>query len=144
MQQTVKIGLSALFFLVFFACQESATTKENEAATESVAVEQATDPGLVHVVYFWAKDSISADERQQLEAGLKNLANIKSVRRLFVGKPAKTTNRAVVDNTFDYSLQIWFDDVQGHDAYQIDPIHTELVKMKDLWSKVVVRDNIAL
>ena len=99
-------------------------------------------PGMAHTVYFWLKDGLSAAELRSFEAGAKSLEAAPTVRRAFVGKPASTPSRGVVDNSFDYSLVLWFDDVAGHDAYQISPVHLKFVEEHEAKFDVVkVFDN---
>ena len=76
----------------------------------------ASQPGMAHTVYFWLKDGLTQEELSSFETGVQQLENAFTVRRIFVGKPAATPSRGVVDNSFDYSLVLWFDDVAGHDA----------------------------
>jgi hypothetical protein len=95
-----------------------------------------------HIVYFWAKPDLSATDRQKFEAGLSSLLKIKSLKMGYVGKPSTTAKRDVVDNSFSYSLFLFFDDVKGHDAYQIDPIHLAFVEgNQQFWTKVIVHDS---
>ena len=73
--------------------------------------------------------------------GLRSLGKIKSLRDFRIGVPAATEARDVIDNTYTFSLFTVFDDVKGHDAYQVDPIHTRFVDTyKHLWKKVTVYD----
>ena len=78
--------------------------------------------GLVHVAYFWLARPGSDGDRARLVEGLKTLAGIPTVRALHVGVAANTENRDVVDNSFDVSEVIVFDDVAGQDAYQVHPL----------------------
>lgn len=97
---------------------------------------------MLHVAYLWAKADISEAEKQKLEAGMKTLLKVKTVKMGYVGKPAATPPREVVDNSYTYSLFLFFDDVKGHDAYQIDPIHIKFVEEhKQYWTKVIVHDS---
>lgn len=97
---------------------------------------------MAHIVYFWAKPDLSAADRLKFEAGMNTLLKIKTVKMGYVGKPAPTTQRDVVDNSYAYSLFLFFDDVKGHDAYQIDPIHLAFIEgNKQFWTKVVIYDS---
>lgn len=132
----------AVAAVVFGSCEQAVEEKES-IGTEVVADNELA-PGLIHTVYFWMKDSLTSAELKSFEAGLETLATIPSVRKIYTGKPAATDNRGVVDNSFDYALHIWFDDLEGHDAYQVHPTHLKLVEMSGLWDKVVVRDNVGM
>lgn len=97
---------------------------------------------MAHIVYFWAKPDLSATDKQKFEAGLSSLLKIKSLKNGYIGKPSATEARDVVDNSYNYSLMLFFDDVKGHDAYQIDPIHLKFVEEnKQYWTKVIVYDS---
>jgi hypothetical protein len=146
-----------LFLLLctsFFACNDGAELQskiqemENqlaEAKTKLEAAEAASpyQPGLIHTVFFWLKEDLSeADEAAFLE-GVKSLRGVKSVKSCYIGPPAPTEERGVVDNTYSYALINHFDDVAGQDAYQVDPIHLKFVEdHKDKWTKVIVYDNV--
>lgn len=104
----------------------------------------AAAPGgskLLHQVFFWLKNKGSKADRDQLVAGLRTLAKIPTVRSLYVGVPANTEARGVVDGSFDVSELMVFDSVADEKIYQDHPIHQEFIaKNSHLWSKVVVYD----
>lgn len=137
----VRSAYLLLILALLTACQEQDVEKDVVIESDT---EMATEPGLIHSVYFWLKADISPAEREQFEAGLQSLGEVPTVERMFLGRPANTAKRDVVDNSFDYSLQLWFADQAGQDAYQTDSIHQEFVKLQSLWTKVVVRDNVPL
>ena len=96
---------------------------------------------LIHHVFFWLKKPGSATDRQLLIEGLKTLAGIKEVKKLLIGTAAATENRGVVDNSYDVSELMYFDNIEGQNAYQAHPIHKAFVeKCSHLWEKVVVYD----
>jgi hypothetical protein len=97
-------------------------------------------PGFIHNVFFWLKEETSEDEKVSFLKALKKLAEIKTVRSLYAGKPAGTP-RNVVDNSYDFALIVHLDDKEGHDAYQVDPIHDAFAASQShLWAKVQVFD----
>lgn len=99
-------------------------------------------PGLMHVVHFWLDPELSVGDREAFLAGVRGLSEIPTVRELYVGKPAATPSRGVVDNSFDYALVVWFDDVAGHDVYQDHPIHVAFVEAHEAkFARVRVRDS---
>ena len=56
-------------------------------------------------------------------------------------KPSSTPPREVVDASYDCDLTVVFDDLNGHDAYQDDPIHHLFIKnCAHLWEKVRIYD----
>ncbi|MEL7162131.1 MAG: Dabb family protein, partial [Bacteroidota bacterium] len=106
-------------------------------------IDADAEPGLIHTVYFWLNDDVDADAAKDFAEGVWDLEAIPSVKRMFVGPAASTPSRDVVDNSFDYALILWFDDVAGHDAYQVHDIHTKFVEEQGAkFKKVRVRDNV--
>ena len=100
---------------------------------------------LVHHVFFWLKNAGSETDRKQLMEGLKTLKAIKEVKQLLIGTPASTEKREVVDNSYDVSELMYFDNVEGQNAYQIHPVHKAFVeKYSHLWDKVVVYDMLVV
>jgi len=96
---------------------------------------------LVHHVFFWLKNPGSETDRKQLIEGLNTLKAIKEVKQLLIGTPASTEKREVVDNSFDVSELMYFDNVEGQNAYQVHPVHQAFVeKYSHLWNKVIVYD----
>ena len=97
---------------------------------------------MQHHVYFWVKEECKTTEGiESFEAGLQSLMEIPSVVQGSFGTPAATEERGPVDNSWDYALIINFEDVKGHDEYQVHPIHDDFVaKFKDIWSQVRVSD----
>ncbi len=71
------------------------------------------------------------------------LGDIKSVARFRLGKAAKTEERAIVDNTYTYAMNIEFNSIEDQKAYQDDSIHVEFVENNNYrWDKVIVYDNV--
>lgn len=98
---------------------------------------------LTHHVFFWLKNPDSIDDRNKLIEGLKKLRKIETVKNLHIGVPASTEKRDVVDNSYQVSELMFFDDVEGQNVYQVHPLHTKFVEeCSHLWSKVVVYDSL--
>ena len=99
---------------------------------------------LRHSVFFWLKEPDNKAHRDALITGLKTLKAIETVKGIQIGVPASTEKRDVVDNSFDVSEMLLFDDVAGQNAYQSHPIHLKFVEdCSPLWQKVVVYDSMA-
>jgi hypothetical protein len=138
---------TALFFLAGCTPQET----EAVAAEELTALNQKIDslnqittymPGLIHNVFFWLKEDLTAEEKAAFLEGVKSLGTINTVKAIYIGPPAPTEARDVVDNSFSYALLVHFDNVEGQNAYQIDPIHLKFVEdHEDKWTRVKVYDN---
>ena len=96
---------------------------------------------IVHHVFFWLKNPSSKEDLEKLQAGIRTLKNIKTVRQFYVGVPASTEKRDVVENSYHVSELMFFDDLEGQKAYQDDPIHKKFIEdCSHLWSKVLVYD----
>jgi hypothetical protein len=103
-----------------------------------------TIPKLTHHVFFWLKNPHSKEDQAKLLAGIRTLAQIPTVRGLQVGVAASTEKREVVDNSYHASELLFFDDVEGQNAYQVHPIHKKFVTdCSHLWARVLVYDSIA-
>jgi hypothetical protein len=108
-----------------------------------------TKTKLFHAAYFWLKNSDSVADRDQLITGLQTLRQVPAVKALDIGLPATTEKRDVVDNSFQVSELMMFDDLAGQSEYQAHPhphpIHQAFVKnCSHLWSKVAVKDFITV
>ncbi len=144
----------ALFCLAFFACNDGTEMQSKiqdmekqladaTAKSEAAATEQTTQPGLIHTVFFWLKADLTEEEKAAFLQGVQSLRSIKHIKACYIGPPAPTEERGVVDNSYSFALINHFDDVAGQDAYQVDPIHLKFVEdHKDKWTKVVVYDNL--
>lgn len=97
---------------------------------------------MQHHVYFWLKAEHKTDEaRAAFEKGLNLCKGVSHVASGGWGKPAATADRAVTDKSWDYSLYLSFDNVEGHNAYQVDPDHHTFVAEHGHRSeKVIVMD----
>jgi hypothetical protein len=96
---------------------------------------------VIHHVFFWLKNPSSKEDLDKLLAGLKTLEKIKKVRKLYIGVPASTEKRDVVDNSYHASELMFFDNLEDQKAYQDDPVHKKFVEdCSHLWEKVIVYD----
>ena len=60
----------------------------------------------------------------------------------YLGKPANTEARGLVDASFTYFYQMTFADATAEAAYQIDPTHLDFIaEAEHLWEKVIVYDT---
>ena len=111
-------------------------------AANAIPMPTQEQPMVIHHVFFYLKNPKSIEDRDKLIEGVKTLAGISSVRKLHVGIPAKTPPRAVVESGYAVTELIFFDNVEGQNAYQEDPIHKQFVKdHAHLWKKVIVFDS---
>ena len=97
---------------------------------------------FVHAVYFWLKPDLSEADKKEFIKQANDLTKIPSVRHGWVGTPA-STNRPVIDRSYSYALIVAFDDLAGHDAYQVHPIHDKFrIECAKCWNKVVIYDSV--
>ena len=96
---------------------------------------------LTHTVIFWLKEGLTQEDRELFFDGVKTLTTIDSVERSFIGTPASTLKRPVVDDSYDCTLSVGLKNVDAHDLYQTDPIHLAFIeKCRHLWEKVIIYD----
>ena len=66
------------------------------------------------------------------------------IKTQHIGSPADT-DRAVIDNTYSYSLVLSFDSKKEHDIYQEHQFHKDFIaNASELWTKVQVYDSVIL
>ncbi|MCJ8329573.1 MAG: Dabb family protein [Lentisphaeria bacterium] len=94
---------------------------------------------LVHTVVFWLKESLSDDQKAAFLADLETLKEIDS-EGTFIGTPA-TTDRPVIDRSYDFCLTVLLENMEQHDAYQVHDLHKDfLAKNASQWEKVLIYD----
>ncbi len=97
---------------------------------------------FTHHVFFWLKNKISNADREDLLKGLQTLAAVQPKISIHIGVPA-TTNRPVIDTSYDFSLLLIFNNLQDQESYQIHPTHEAFVKQcSHLWEKVLIYDSV--
>lgn len=96
---------------------------------------------LVHTVFFWMKKNAPKSAAKQTIQDAKKYLQTASVKQLWVGPPAKTEERPVINATYDVGLTVVFDSIADHDDYQEDPQHLVFIKRnKKHWLRVEVFD----
>ncbi|MGV8880292.1 MAG: Dabb family protein [Sphingobacteriaceae bacterium] len=97
---------------------------------------------FVHHVLFWLKNPDNQEEYTKLLDGIRSLEPIEPKILFHLGAPA-TTNRAVIDTTYQFSLLLTFKNLEDQDKYQIDPIHLKFIdNCASLWEKVIIYDSV--
>lgn len=95
---------------------------------------------LSHHVLFWLKADTTEDQKAAFRKGLDSLKEIETVIQFHAGTPAPI-ERAVVDVTYTFSLVLFFEDLAGHDVYQVHELHKAfLEEFRVLFDKVVIYD----
>ncbi len=95
---------------------------------------------LAHHVLFWLKADTTDEQKVAFRKSLETLNGVESVKTLHIGTPAPI-ERAVVDTTYTFSLSIFFEDLAGHDVYQVHPLHVAFLdEFRSLFEKVIIYD----
>lgn len=95
---------------------------------------------IAHHVLFWLKADTSEDQKNAFRKGLESLENIETVKTFHIGVPAPI-ERAVVDTTYTFSLILFFENMEGHDTYQVHELHKAFLdQFRVLFEKVVIYD----
>ena len=96
---------------------------------------------LVHTVFFYLKPEVTEQQKADFLQGIHMLKEIPTVKGFYVGTPAATPDRPVIDKSYGAALTVIFDDVAGHDVYGPHKIHDAFIaKYKHLWERVAVYD----
>jgi len=96
---------------------------------------------LVHTVYFWLRKDLDADQCTDFRISLETMYQIKHAEAMYIGTPANTAERPVLDSSYDFALTVLLKDIAAHDAYQADPLHQAfLTGNKALWEQVKIYD----
>jgi hypothetical protein len=97
---------------------------------------------LVHHVLFWLKPDTTDDQKIAFRASLNSLKGIESVKSINVGTPAPIS-RPVIDDTYSFSLAITFEDLEGHNVYQVHQLHQAFLDtFRERFEKVIIYDAI--
>jgi hypothetical protein len=96
-----------------------------------------------HHVFFWLNNPDDPADRAAFEKCIQELVQIPEIRSWHLGIPADVPERPVVDASYTYSYQVFFDNIEGHDIYQDHPLHHKFIEdCSHLWSKVLVYDSV--
>ena len=89
--------------------------------------------------------SSCANESSNAKQGSNADSTSAGPKALRFGKPAPTTPRDVVDNSFSYYLLVTFNTMDDINTYEHHPIHLGAVdKFSKYWTKVQVKDAILM
>ena len=99
---------------------------------------------LVHSVYFWLRSDLGSDDQEKFWSKVRSLVAIDGVRHGWVGIPAETEDRPIIDKSYTCALVLVFDDLAGHDSYQTDPVHDDFRNgCAGFWSKIQIYDAVS-
>lgn len=115
-------------------------------AVSNYAQKESIEAPLLHSVYFWLENPNSTTDQAAFEAAIQKLiiTNPQGLRS-YLGKPARTELREVVDNSYTYAYIMTFKSREAEAAYQTDPTHLRFIdEAQHLWKKVVVYDAVPI
>jgi len=93
---------------------------------------------MIHQVFFWLKDG---EDVQDFKKEASVLGKCKTVKSSYMGTPAPTEARDVVDNSYQLAVTLFFDSLKDQAVYQVDPDHLEFIERNsDRWTSVKVYD----
>ncbi|MFT3920548.1 Dabb family protein [Cloacibacterium sp.] len=96
-----------------------------------------------HYLLFWLRKDLSEAEVEEFKNFFEGLKKLPYQKNLRYGKPANSSPRAVLDNTFTYNASMEFDSLEELEAYGQLPEHLALVqKYKPFFEKMMVHDSI--
>jgi hypothetical protein len=100
--------------------------------------EQSKKQKMIHQVFFWLKPG--EDVRDFLkEASV--LGKCKTVAKSYMGVPAPTEARDVVDHSYQVACTLFFDSIEDQNIYQTDPDHLKFIERNsNKWASVKVYD----
>ena len=110
-------------------------------ATGSPALADGNTYPIEHIVIVWLKEPGNAEHRERIIAESEILKDIPGVLSLKSGSVI-TSDRSIVDSSFDVALIVSFEDQATLDSYVIHPTHIKLLEetLKPLVEKIQVYD----
>ena len=85
---------------------------------------EITEGPVQHVVMVWLKDKTQVELIKEKTLALKQIPQVKAIK---LGS-AITSERKIVDGSFDLGIIFEFDNAEDMKAYLVHPIHKEFVK----------------
>ena len=95
---------------------------------------------FAHVVLFKTKSGTPEAAATIVRDVNEMLAHLPTVKGLWVGSPAPTATRPIVDANYDVGLLVLFEDQKGLQEYLDHPTHVEFAKKHDTECQVRVFD----
>ncbi|MFD2036213.1 Dabb family protein [Belliella marina] len=99
---------------------------------------QAVEDKMIHQVFFWLNEGEDVENFMR-EASV--LGKCPTVAKFFIGQPAPTEARDVVDHSYQVACTLFFKSLEDQSAYQVEPKHLEFIERNSAkWNKVKVYD----
>ena len=97
--------------------------------------------GVVHTVFLWLKQPGNEAHRKHLIQATSRLQQIPGVLDIRFGEVI-SSERAIVDDSFDVGIYFYFNDVESMNRYLVHPLHQKTVQadIKPLVSEIRALD----
>jgi len=139
MKSLFTVSTTILTLLFLGVCQPSDTG--NTQTTASVSVEEDATGQLQHNVYFYLKEDVTAEQKQEFEEALKELMNIPQIHKYEMGIPGLEEEEND-DQQFAYSFFTWFKTMEDYNGYAEHPDHLAFIDAySNLWADIKVYDT---
>ncbi len=137
-----NIAFLFVSLFLFSNCTAQRDTKPDTKTQMMKEVTSEASTALIHTVYFWLTDDADDARTKAFEKALEDLSLVPSIDKFYWGVPAATEERGVIDSSYDYAINVFFDSLEDQLAYQVDPLHLKFVKENEaIFKKVIVYDN---
>ncbi len=106
-----------------------------------LAAEPGHDTTVVHVVLVWLKEPGNLEHRQQIIDASREFETIPGVIDVRVGEVV-TSDRPIVDDSFDVGLYLTFSSVEAMNTYLADDRHQQALRevFRPLSERYIVYD----
>ncbi|KFF04116.1 Dabb family protein [Flavobacterium reichenbachii] len=98
-----------------------------------------------HYLLFWLKKDLSEKQVEDFAQFFRDLSKLPYLKSIHYGKPANSSPRAVLDNSFSYNVVMTFDSLDDLETYGKLPEHLAIVKKYSVfWDKMQVHDSVLI
>ena len=106
-----------------------------------LTAEPDRDAAVVHIVLVWLKDPGNSEHRQRVIDATREFKTIPGVIDVSVGEVV-TSDRAIVDDSFDVGLFLTFSSVEAMNTYLADDRHQKALRevFRPLSERYIVYD----
>lgn len=109
---------------------------------------KTTEPAKVfynHYLLFWLKPELTEKQVTDFAQFFEELHKLPYLKSLHYGRPANSSPRKVLDNSFTYNVVMTFDSLEDLETYGKLPKHLETVKKYSVfWDKMQVHDSVLI
>jgi len=119
-----------------------ANINAQEKTTKNIHMSAEKKETHFHSLLFWLDPALPPEKVKEFEQFFIGLSKLPYQKNLHYGVPAKSSPRAVLDQTFTYNCTMEFDSLEDLETYGKMPEHLALVaKYKPYFIKMKVYDT---